>query len=538
MVLLQITFAPIGKYIHKMEKPTHKVEEHTHKMEKPTHKMKEPTHKMEKPTHKMEKPTHKMEEPTHKMEEPAHKMKEPTHKMEEPTHKMEEPAHKMEEPTHKMEEHTHKLEKLTHKMEEPTHKMKEPAHKMKEPAHKMKEPAHKMKEPSHKMEEPAHKMEEPTHKMKEPTHKMEEPAHKMEEPTHKMEEPTHKMKEHTHKMEEPAHKMEKPTHKMEEPTHKKEVAELKVHEMLQQYFAEGKDSFEIILAGKMSTGKSTLANSIVGKRMAEEGNKSFTETTRIVCYTKAVDIPSDILKKTIDVMVWDTPGLGDPFGDDEATAKEIAEKCKEADLLVYCLDIRCRFANDDATGIKLLTEALGQQMWNHAVFALTFANEVKAKDDRDAATELRDKVSSWTDAIKRLMKEHLKFPDDIADNISIIPTGYRCYQPPGIDDWFSPFWAESFIKTKPSAQPSLLGINMGRLSVEGSAVKDRQGRAFEGPHMMPIRLSAGLSTTANAVVELVTGTSVAGSVGAAIGAAARSGLEYVGKIFYSIFRRK
>ena len=83
-----------------------------------------------------------------------------------------------------------------------------------------------------------------------------------------------------------------------------------------------------------------------------------------------------------------------------------------------------------------------------------------------------------------------------------------------------------------------MGINMGRLSVEGSAVKDRQGRAFEGPHMMPIGLSAGQSTSANTVVGLVTGAAVAGSVGAAIGAAAHSGLEYVGKIFYSIFRRK
>ena len=84
-----------------------------------------------------------------------------------------------------------------------------------------------------------------------------------------------------------------------------------------------------------------------------------------------VNIPSEILKKTINVRVWDTPGLGALF-DDEATAKEITEKCQETDLLVYCLDIRGRLAADDATGIKLLTEALGKQMWNHAIFVLTF----------------------------------------------------------------------------------------------------------------------------------------------------------------------
>ena len=75
----------------------------------------------------------------------------------------------------------------------------------------------------------------------------------------------------------------------------------------------------------MSTGKSTLVNGIVGERLAEEGNNTFSQTTKIVCYTKAIDIPSEILKKTIDIRVWDTPGLGALF-DDEATAKEITEE--------------------------------------------------------------------------------------------------------------------------------------------------------------------------------------------------------------------
>ena len=263
-------------------------------------------------------------------------------------------------------------------------------------------------------------------------------------------------------------------------------------------------------------------------------------------YTKAVDIPSELPtdKRTINVVVWDTPGLGDPFGDDKTTVKEIAEKCKEADLLVYCLDIRGRFAHDDATGIKLLTEALNQQMWNHAVFVLTFANQVEAKDDKDAVTELKDMIRSWTDAIKHLMK-NLNIPHNIADNLSIIPAGYRRYQPPGIDNWFSPFWAESFIKTKPSAQPALLGINTGRFD---------EGEASEEPHEMPIRFSAGdllsmrtaVATSGcagvGALIGLVAGAAggpVTMPVGAAIGAAAGSGVGFVGRaILGSIFAIK
>ena len=320
------------------------------------------------------------------------------------------------------------------------------------------------------------------------------------------------------------------------------MAEAEAREKLKQYFARGKNSVEIVLAGKMSTGKSTLVNSIVGKQIAVEGNKAFSETTKIICYAIQVEIPAElILKKTIDVRVWDTPGLGDPFGDDEATAKEIAEKCKETDLLVYCLNIQGRLANDDATGIKLLTEAVGKQMWKHAVFVLTFANTIEAKDGRDAVTELKENVSSWTDAITRLMKEKLKFPHDIADNVSIIPAGYHHYQPPGIDDWFSPFWVASFTKTKPSAQPALLGINTGRLSAEESAAKDRQGEASEESHEMPIRLSTGQSRAvgAGALVGLVAGGVVAGPAGAAVGAAAGSAVGYVGKVILErIFGRQ
>ena len=272
------------------------------------------------------------------------------------------------------------------------------------------------------------------------------------------------------------------------------MAEADAREKLKQYFAEGKNSVEIVLAGKMGTGKSSLVNSLCGKEIAVEGHTGLSETMKIVSYDMQVNIPSEILKKTINVRVWDTPGLGDAFGDDEATAKEIAEKCKKTDLLVYCLDVRGRLAIGDATGIKLLTEAVGQQMWKHAVFVLTFANMVGTHNSRGTVRELQEKISSWTHIIKLLMKEKLKFPHDIANNISIIPAGYRHEQPPGINNWFSSFWAESFTKTKPSAQPALLGINTGKLSGEESASKDHQGETSEEPHEMPIRLSAGQST--------------------------------------------
>ena len=140
------------------------------------------------------------------------------------------------------------------------------------------------------------------------------------------------------------------------------------------------------------------------------------------------------------------------------------------------------------------------------------------------------------------MKKNLKFPHNIADNITIITAGYYCTQPPGIDNWFSPFWVASFAKIKPHAQPSLLGVNARRLSSEKSASKDDEGEASEEPHEMPIRLSAGQRTAATgtgALVGLVAGAAVAGPVGAAVGAAAGSRVSYVGKVILdSIFGKR
>jgi len=307
------------------------------------------------------------------------------------------------------------------------------------------------------------------------------------------------------------------------------MANGEARETLERYFTKGKDSIGILIAGKMSTGKSALVNGIVGKEVAEECNKALTGTKQIVSYETQVEMPVELLRKTIKVMVWDTPGLGDPFGDDEATAKQIAEKCQETDLLVYCLDIRGRLANDDATGIILLSKALQPQMWKNAVFALTYANEVPDKDT------LTEKIQSWEDAIQRVMEEKLNVPHDIADDISIVPTGYRRHQPPGREDWFSPFWAASFSKTKQSAQPALLGINAGRLLEES---QDQEGATpAEEAYQQPIRFSAndiltmrtGVTTVSAAGVGALIGLIAGGPLGAAAGAAAGSGIGLVGR---------
>ena len=67
------------------------------------------------------------------------------------------------------------------------------------------------------------------------------------------------------------------------------MAEVKARDKIKQYFAKGKDSVEIVIAGKMSTGKSSVVNSLVGKQVAVESKKALSETAKLISYTMQIN---------------------------------------------------------------------------------------------------------------------------------------------------------------------------------------------------------------------------------------------------------
>ena len=262
--------------------------------------------------------------------------------------------------------------------------------------------------------------------------------------------------------------------------------------LVREYIAQGKDTLSIVIAGKMGTGKSSLVNGIIGKMVAKEKASASTHTTKIEAFEDQIKTSEG---NVVRVRVWDTPGLGDAFGNDEATAKEIAGKCKDADLLLYCMDMRQRLTIDDVNGITQLTQALGTEVWKNAIFALTFANEVKPPPDsgEDRVKVFKIKFVSWRDAIIQQLKEKLSIPDDseIIKDISVVPTGFHQGPLPDRDDWFTPFWLEAFRKANESAQPTLVGINIRRMTT----VQPNRSKIEVQPHEMPIHLPSGKTST-------------------------------------------
>ena len=235
------------------------------------------------------------------------------------------------------------------------------------------------------------------------------------------------------------------------------------------------DSVSILVAGKVGTGKSSLINSVNGCDVAKEGE---AQTTQLKSYPMQVETIANNVRTQTRVTFWDSPGIGSPYRDEDALYTQLAAKYKEADLLFYCLDMRQRLSKDDVNGITRLTETLGPELWKNAVFVLTFANEVKPPPGSypDQATQhFKDTFHSWKDAIGRLLGERLSVPEEIIQDIAIIPAGYHQQAPPDRRDWFTPFWREACHRFKESAHHLIYGINIEEARV---VLPSREKRHF------------------------------------------------------------
>ena len=134
--------------------------------------------------------------------------------------------------------------------------------------------------------------------------------------------------------------------------------------------------FKILVCGKTGIGKSSLVNSLIGYEVTEVGNPgqeinddAFLAMTREV---KAVSIKVNGLI----VQIWDSPGLQDGM-DNEDYLQDMYEKCKDVELVLYCIDMTIsRWTASEITATRLLTTKFGDDFWHKCVVVLTKANHI------------------------------------------------------------------------------------------------------------------------------------------------------------------
>lgn len=154
--------------------------------------------------------------------------------------------------------------------------------------------------------------------------------------------------------------------------------------------------------------------------------------------------------KDMKITLFDTPGFASGCGKDEECLRKIKKKMNgPCDVFIFCTEMSsAKFRrHDDIYIIHTLTNFFSPQLWDHALVALTFANEVHPEKDADV-TEIEHFNKRMLDLKEKITDEILKagVPEQVVTKVPFVAAG-DLYEPslPGIIDWKTNFWVETFL---------------------------------------------------------------------------------------------
>ena len=278
-----------------------------------------------------------------------------------------------------------------------------------------------------------------------------------------------------------------------------------------------------MITGKTGSGKSSLINGLIGKKVSEEGEGLYRATTQVE--------PKELTCEGTLVKIWDTPGLQDGTDDEDRYLQEMKKNCSNCNLYIYCLNMKqTRFDASEIRAFQKLTEMFGKNFWAKVLFVLTFANEVEASCpvDYDENIFFTEKMKAWGEMLTYRLKE-FGVKEEVADNIEIIPAGYskplkghpNTWELPGIPNWFHNFWYKCAETMDEKGVPALIIINIRRLkSPEEISKLDLSSCPIEEqplPNNIGQIAAGGILAVAGAAASAGLGAGIGGGIGAVMG---------------------
>lgn len=153
--------------------------------------------------------------------------------------------------------------------------------------------------------------------------------------------------------------------------------------------------------------------------------------------------------------MFDTPGLADGTGKEEEYLRKIREKVTgPCDVFIFCTQMNTTlFRADDIKTLATLAKAFGPCLWEHALVALTFANNVHPPKNADV-TEIEyfdDRMLMFKKAITDVILE-AGVPEKVVTNVPFVAAGHL-WEPslPGITDWRRNLWVETSLFLRKSS---------------------------------------------------------------------------------------
>lgn len=203
--------------------------------------------------------------------------------------------------------------------------------------------------------------------------------------------------------------------------------------------------FTFMLAGRTGVGKSSTINSLLGTDIAPVG--AYEPTTFEVKDFR-------LSRNGIDFIVYDTPGLCDDLeerGNDHLYISKMRNTIKEIDCLWFVTRMdETRVTNDEKRAIRIITDALGPQIWQHSIILFTFAtaqlppNQTFDSHIQNRMNVLRKEIAQYAGAIN-------------AESIPAVPVeNMPPKKLPDGSDWLGELWVTVLKRLSPLAGLSFL----------------------------------------------------------------------------------
>ena len=291
-------------------------------------------------------------------------------------------------------------------------------------------------------------------------------------------------------------------------------------EHIQRWLEQSK-SLRILVTGKTGVGKSALVNGIVGKYVAKEGDTLDPETSKVTEYHTTI--------KGVEVIIYDSPGLQDGTKNEDAYLRDMEEKCKKVDLILYCTKMtENRVDSGDKAAMVKLSKGFGvNSFWKNTLLVLTFANEVQSPPQRGSDTRkplheyFGQRLREWQTKLRELLRE-VGVQRDVAEKVPVVPAGYHLDPSLPATDceyWLSNLWFKCLDRTADVAKPALLKINWNRLTTSEKVTKDEISRRkiYEQPIVYGGNMSIAVPPIILEFLGLSPRPTIAGKTGGEIG---------------------